>query len=404
MRCIWCDFETTSDRSKASATLKFANKEHIIPEAVGGLQCLEVGKVCMECNEKLGNSVDGHLKTENIMMLQQYQVSSGVIEKPIGKTKDKERRARKLAEMKKIVGYSNGVTVERFPEINGTVFTGSPSGTTLYDYEYNNKFSRALHKCALNIILHESDYFQTKKNHSELINFIKDPGYRWPEVWSYAVCYRNLFAQMHFEPFWHIFSSSAQEFSYILLVFPCAIFIVGTKPNFINPKMLENIEKIIPENLGVEGFEFNTVRYFSWEPPYRRTQFGERFKFTFIKKEIQGEPNPEDAFYLLTKCWTCGQTNPTGTTLGKDVVFNGNQSQTISGHKNSWNRYSRGDLLKKGWKLDAWGADAVQAHIEKEAISYPAENDVKKLNIKNCTMQCLNCGWPIQYSAADCFL
>jgi hypothetical protein len=188
------------------------------------------------------------------------------------------------------------------------------------------------------------------------------------------------------------------------LVFPCAIFIVGTQPNFINPKTVEKIEKMIPENLGVDGNEFNTVRYFSWEPPFRRTQFGERFKFTFIKKEIQGESNSEDAFYLLTKCWTCGQTNPTGTTLGKDVVFNGNQSQTTSGHKNSWNIYSRDDLLKKGWELDAWGADAIQAHIEKEAISYPAENDVTKMNIGNCTMQCLNCGWPIQYSAADCFL
>lgn len=404
MKCIWCDFETTPDRSAATATLKFANKEHIFPESVGGNQGLEIGKVCEECNGELGRTVDCYLKTENIMMMQQYQVSSEIAGKPIGKIRSKEDRAKKEAAMRKMRGYGGGFSIERFAEGNMTVFHGSPSGMSLYDYEFNQKFSIALHKCALNIILHESDYSHSKKNHNELIKFIKDPGYRCPEVWSYAVCYRNLFAQMRFEPFWHIFSSSAQEFSSILLVFPCAIFIVGTQPNFINPKMVEKIEKMIPENLGVEGVEFNSVRYFSWEPPFRRTQFGERFKFTFIKKEIQGEPNSEDAFYLLTKCWTCGQTNPTGTTLGKDVVFNGNQSQTISGHKNSWNRYSRRDLLKKGWELDAWGADAVQAHIEKEAISYPAENDVKKMNIKNCTMQCLNCGWPIQYSATDCFL
>ena len=363
MKCIWCDLETTPDRRAATATLKFANKEHIFPESVGGNQGLEIGKVCEECNGELGRTVDCYLKTENIMMMQQYQVSSEIAGKPIGKIRSKEDRAKKEAAMKKMRGYGGDFSIERFAEGNMTVFHGSPSGMSLYDYEFNQKFSIALHKCALNIILHEYDYLHTKKNHKELINFIKDPGYRWPEVWSYAVCYRNLFAQMHFEPFWHIFSSSAQEFSSILLVFPCAIFIVGTQPNFIKPKMIEKIEKMIPENLGVEGDEFNTVRYFSWESPCRRTQFGERFKFTFIKKEIQGEPDPVDAFHLLTKCCSCGQTNPTKAMINKDEVFEGDQSYMISGDKNSWNSYTRHDLVRMGRKLDDWGDERINEYI-----------------------------------------
>ena len=404
MKCIWCDLETTPDRSAATATLKFANKEHIFPESVGGNQGLEIGKVCEECNGELGRTVDCYLKTENIMMTQQYQISSEIAGKPIGKIRSKEDRAKKEAAMKKMRGYGGDFSIERFSEGNVTVFHGSPSGMSLYDYEFNQKFSIALHKCALNIIQHESDYSHSKKNHNELIKFIKDPGYRWPEVWSYAVCYRNLFAQMHFEPFWHIFSSSAQEFSSIVLVFPCAIFIVGTQPNFINPKMVEKIEKMLPENLGVEGDEFNAVRYFTWTPPDRRTQFGERFKFTYIKKEIHGEQNPDDAFYLLTKCRVCAQINPTGFMRKKDMVLEGDQSHEVCGQKNSWNSYIPEDLLKKGLKLEFWSEELIAEYVAKRGISYPIKNNVTKIDLRNCQTQCINCDSLIEYSEEDCFL
>jgi hypothetical protein len=56
---------------------------------------LEIGKVCEECNGELGRTVDCYLKTENIMMMQQYQISSEIAGKPIGKIRSKEDRAKK---------------------------------------------------------------------------------------------------------------------------------------------------------------------------------------------------------------------------------------------------------------------------------------------------------------------
>ena len=403
MKCIWCDFETTPDKNKATDILKFANAEHIIPEAVGGVRCLEIGKVCMECNAKLGNSVDRYLKAENDMMMHQYQISSEIMG-PIGKTEGKKRRERKLSEMKNLSGYSGGFEIIRDAKTNSTEFINAPGGMVFGDVSYRQNFSRALHKCALNIIQHEYDYLYVKSNHSELIKLIKDANYLLPIAWSYAVCYRHMFARIHFEPFWFSYMSATHEVLAVILVFPGAIFIVGSKPNMIEPNLLESIEKVIPDNLGVPSDYFDALNHFDHESPYGRMQYGQRFKFTFIKKEIQGEPNPSDAFYLLTKCWTCGQTSPTGILLGKEVIFNGNLSHTTSDYKNSWNRYTPEDFSRKGMVLDAWSDESIREYIETQAISYPAENDVKKMNIKDCSTKCINCGWPIEYSAKDCFL
>jgi hypothetical protein len=35
MRCIWCEKETTTNKKLVNENLKYANKEHIFPEAVG---------------------------------------------------------------------------------------------------------------------------------------------------------------------------------------------------------------------------------------------------------------------------------------------------------------------------------------------------------------------------------
>lgn len=401
MKCIWCDFETTTNTANVTDQVKLANKEHIIPECVGGKQCLEIGKVCVDCNNKL-NSLDEYLKRGNFMMLNQYQISSAIMGSPIGKKKDKERRERKEREMKEISGYSGGVHITRHSN-EYTTYTNLPGGTD-GDYFYYEKFSKALHKCALNIVLNDHDYFYVKNNCSELIDFILNPVTHLTEGWAYAVCYRNLFSQSHFDPFWLTFGRNTAGSFAFLMVFPGAMFIVGTKQDNINPDTIKNIEKEIPENLGIKGDEFNAVQHFSSMPPQQRAQFGERFKFVFLKKQIQGVPNPVDGFYLLTHCRTCGQVNPTGIMFGKDLIFTGNQSHTVSGPKNTWNVYTREDLLKKGFILDAWSEDSILEFIENQAISYPAENDVKKLNITNCSTQCINCGWLIQYSAPDCFL
>jgi hypothetical protein len=44
MKCIWCNSDTTTNKAQISESLKYANAEHIFPEAVGGKRTLDLGK------------------------------------------------------------------------------------------------------------------------------------------------------------------------------------------------------------------------------------------------------------------------------------------------------------------------------------------------------------------------
>ena len=104
MKCIWCNKETTSHKSRRGLKTEpvYANKEHIFPEGVGGKKNLEIGKVCEECNNRLGQEIDESLKTQNWMMMKQYQdsseilIKSGIQKRPSGKKgrtqEDKKRK------------------------------------------------------------------------------------------------------------------------------------------------------------------------------------------------------------------------------------------------------------------------------------------------------------------------
>ncbi len=130
MKCIWCDSETTADKILKSDSLKYANAEHIFPESVGGIRTLEVGKVCEECNNRLGTQVDKFLKTENFAFLIQYQNSSYIQGKPIGKDNSSKRRKRKESEIYKIKGYGGGTLIEREEScFNHIKLTNLASGT-----------------------------------------------------------------------------------------------------------------------------------------------------------------------------------------------------------------------------------------------------------------------------------
>ncbi|GAI46953.1 unnamed protein product, partial [marine sediment metagenome] len=71
--------------------------------------------------------------------------------------------------------------------------------------------------------------------------------------------------------------------------------------------------------------------------------------------------------------------------------------------ENTWNFYSEKDLKKKGLKIEKWDPKSLKK-MKNQAISIPIENDVKKMNIKNCQCQCINCGELIKYNAEDCFI
>jgi hypothetical protein len=402
MKCLWCDLETTCDKESATDTVKFANKEHIFPEAVGGQKTLEIGKVCQDCNKRLGDKVDRFLKTENYMMLKQYQDSSEIVGRPIGKIRSKNDRARKEKEQTELNGYSGGFKIVRDPQNSNVIkMSNLPSGSS-GDFEYNPKFSKALHKCAVNILLDERGYDYFKKNHEDLIDFVNNPEGESYNAWSYATCYANFSSSVHFEPFCLQMIETEGVVHAVVLIFPCAIFIVCTKPNTIEVNLLNIIGSNPPKlkNWIKEGFDY--LKHFESIMGGSRKTFGEKLKFTLIKNEIVGEPNPADSFYLLNRCKVCGQTNPTGILLGKELVL-GQVTGLSSGNKNSWNYHSIEDLniLVPGIKI----SDSMSNDFEsKYGINYPQEKSVKNLKISNCKYQCLNCGELNTYDAVDCFI
>ena len=192
MRCIWCEKETTTNKKLVNENLKYANKEHIFPEAVGWLKCLRVGKVGEDCNNRLGSKVDAYLKKSNFAFMLQYQNSSQIIGKPIGKPRKGKAKLRKEAEIYNIKG-SDGLSIERdldlFYSIN---FTNNYHGLH-GDLSYNEKFSKAIHKCCLNAIYDTKDYSYIKNNFNELIEFINNPEYQNYNNWSYGINYFNYY-------------------------------------------------------------------------------------------------------------------------------------------------------------------------------------------------------------------
>lgn len=403
MKCIWCESETTTDKSLSNEKIKYANKEHIFPEAVGGKKCLSIGKVCQACNTRLGNDVDKYLKTENFMMLKQYQDSSEIIGKPIGKI-DKSKKERKKNEMFNISGYGGGFKIERNPEDSGLIRMTNLINGTGGDYTFNEKFSKALHKCLVNVLLDKYDYDFIKSNYQELINFVNDKNNADYQSWSYGVCYANLFEKIHFEPFCLQIILKAKTPIAIVLIFPSAIYLVGAKPNSVTPGLLKFFGSNPPRIKTKEDVDFDYIsRYTNSFADGYRNSFGDKLKFTLIKQEIKGTANPDDTFYLLTKCKTCGQTNPTFIMLGKELIFKGNLNHRTSGRKNTWNIISVSDLKSMGYQIENMDSSSLQDLLN-QVVSYPIENDVTKLNIKNCQVLCINCNDCIEYDATDCFL
>jgi signal peptidase I len=404
MKCIWCDRETTTNKDLVTDQLVYADKEHIFPECVGGKQKFEKGEVCQECNHRLGNEIDTFLQ-DNFMLIKQFQDTSLIIGKPSGKIRNKEDRKRKEAEMydKKT---PSGTRIKRNPEFtNFITFTNLIDGSS-GDYSYNDKFSKALHKCVVNVLLDFKGYDYVKKNYPELIDFVNSKNNHSYHNWSYGICYGDMFAQIHFEPFClqyvETFVNNETVIGAVVLIFPSAIFVLCPIPGIVDRFLLEKVGSNPPNLRNWDEAKFDYIRHFQLGFTSPRKTYGEKIKFTLVKKEIEGKPNPEDAFYLLTECKTCGQTNPTGIMIGKQSIL-GKINGLSSGNKNTWNYHSRKDLelLCPGVHFEE---SVVKDFESKYGINYPSESDVRNLNINNCKCQCFNCGFEIIYDAKDCFI
>ena len=290
MRCFWCESLTTTNKNEQSDSIKYANKEHVFPEAVGGKTCLPKGVVCAECNHKLGCSIDKYLKSGNLEMMNKNQLDS----RTLGKKRNSQDKKRKAEEKNKMVHYNNYARIEQSKFANGaqkTVIHGCAPG---HDYVYDKHYSRALHKCAINVA---AQYFNSDfiiENYQALRNFIlsEDSDFH---PWSYAVAYSSwnrLPPPILPEPFGLClqFKESAAEFA--VLFFSSALYIIGLHPKALTKDSIKGAIDLLEADWHIVAF-FNNFNLAVGDfynhgsvPKSQRQEFiGNNLQFAWIRAE-----------------------------------------------------------------------------------------------------------------------
>ncbi len=387
MHCIWCNHETTADKYSATEKVRYANNEHIFPEAVGGRRCLPKGLVCEVCNRELGEEVDQYLKVGDVSMMHQFQI----IDRIPGKNRGKEDRLRKLAQKVEIQHYSGGTTIKRSPDNAITQFINP--GFYLYD----EKFVRALHKCLVNCIADKHLIYA----HSDALRPLKKFVAKGEGVelgWAVGLAYANVFGRHDFEPFCDsLMLDVAGNAVAGVLVFPSLLAVVGCIPETITKEFLwmtsRHLHKKFQSILS-SGAAWNPNVYFMGdgflEMSGRKSVY-KKMQMILVRREIQGVPIP-GRLQLLACCIYCGQINPTGMEYRKaEVLQQSNHHHGCS--KNDWNAYEPEDM---SLIFDAAYAQYFDRHFQ----SYQANGiqvDVNRLDSLRVTWSaqticCIGCG------------
>lgn len=396
MRCIWCGHETTTDKSAATDKVRYANKEHIFPEAVGGKRCLPQGLVCKQCNDDLGRDVDQYLKTSDISMMHQYQIVDGIP----GKSRGKEDRLRKLAQKEEIQHYRTGTEIKRSQEATSILNAGF--------YIYDDKFSRALHKCLVNSLVDETKMSALSATLQPLKNYVTT-GQSENDGWAIGLAYANMFGRYDFEPFC---DSLVLDFkgSVVagILIFPSLLAIVGCTANAITKEFLLLASAQLYKKYRAKasiGCDLDVNSYFMGTGFFEmsgRKSVNNKINIVLVKKHKQAVP-VRGKLQRLVKCAYCDQVNPTGVEYEKAEVLQ-QSSHNYGGSKNDWNVYEPEDM---SLIFDAAYAPYFDRHFQ----SYQGNGiqvDVKKLdslraNWSAQTICCIGCGGYVYAQPKDYF-
>jgi hypothetical protein len=376
--CLWCGKPTNRQNS---------NIEHIFPVAIGGKKTLPLGSVCEVCNSRL-SFLDEALKYGHESMLDAFQADVGIK----GRVRNKDDRERKERERMNITGKGDAKEMKI-----------SRQGSDIYlvnaDFIITTlTFVRALHKCSTNILCHNYGSVFARENYRELLTFVNEGKDVLP--WSYAVSFANPFKRpLISDPMSILIQAGQTKITGFL--HSSGIWVTGSQPFGLNQHIIEAVSEIIlkkivndncDEALDCFGFNYESNN---------RDSIG-KLKFLWIVKEMEGKPN-DDFLQLLTKCRLCGQTNPTGILLSRDIICNGDLNKKVSYPKNSWNRYSVEDLRRIGIRADCLDKNQFDNYMN-QGMSIPIVNDVRNLEILDCKTKCVNCGNVITYNAKDCFV
>lgn len=398
MRCIWCDHETTTDESAATDKVRYANKEHIFPEAVGGRRCLAQGLVCKKCNDDLGRDVDQYLKTSDISMMYQYQIVDGIP----GKSRGKDDRLRKLAQKAEIKHYQRGTSIRR------SVLEETTSLHNVGPSEYDDKLSRALHKCLANCLIEETGIKAFPAMLQPLKNYVMT-GLNEDEGWAIGLAYANLFFRHDFEPFCDslVLNSTGKVIAGVL-VFPSLLAIVGCTPHVITKELLWLTARRLYKKYKSQIFsdsKFDVISYFKGEgfiDMSGRKPVHQKMNIILVKKHKSGVPTP-GKLQRLVSCPYCGQVNPTGVEHNKAEVLR-QSNHAFCGSKNDWNVYEPDDMALI---FDAAYTQYFDRHFQNYQGS-GIQVDLKKLDSLRATWSaqtvcCMNCGGYVYAQPKDYF-
>lgn len=398
MRCIWCGHETTTDKSAATDKIRYANKEHIFPEAVGGKRCLPQGLVCKQCNDDLGRDVDQYLKTSDISMMYQYQIVDGIP----GKSRGKDDRLRKLAQKEEIKHYQRGTSIRRSAaEETTSLFNVGPS-------KYDDKLSRALHKCLANSLIDETGIKAFPAMLQSLKNYVLT-GINEHEGWAMGLAYANLFSRHDFEPFCDsLVLNSADTVVAGVLVFPSLLAVVGCTPHVITKEFLWLTARRLYKKYKAQicsDSKLDVISYFKGDgfiDMSGRKPVHQKMNIILVKKHKSGVPIP-GKLQRLVNCAYCGQVNPTGLEYEKSEVLQ-QSNHNYGGLKNDWNVYETEDM---SLIFDA----AYEQYFDRHFQSYQGNGiqvDVKKLDALRAdwsaqTICCIGCGSHVYAQPKDYF-
>lgn len=140
--CVYCGGNTPSKQ----------NIEHEIPESLGNKKFLMYdGSVCSRCNHTLGHQVDGKILQDPGFALAQIQLQ---ITGKKNKTRQKIQHKKSLIEKN-----ANKTTVQ----------------DAIFGKPHEKTSSRALAKCAVNILAQEFGSISTRQNFRSLIDYVNQP-------------------------------------------------------------------------------------------------------------------------------------------------------------------------------------------------------------------------------------
>jgi len=288
---MWSGEPTTGNK-------EIDGEEHIFPASIGGRDTLPVGDVSNKWNQKL-DWLDNVLKRDHPAMMYAYQKDPTIK----GRMTSSKERKRRRKEEKKSISDRTGVTrIQRNLESREATLLNASFE------DFHDDFCRSIHKCIANVICFKKGSKYVRDNFSELIDFVKNG--RNPAAWSYAVSFADPFSRLCIRPqcikLAYSYDRERQQQSiWVCFVHTSGIWIAASRPNTMNKGIIEQFSSSILRGTTLvkkmEEAGVNFRRLFGMEWQTNRQYIGE-LKFLWIKKQIEGKPNPEDTFYLLTKC------------------------------------------------------------------------------------------------------